>query len=105
MIDVDTPRGRATLMAAPIEDAIYAHLLAWREAAQARVDAACDAQVTRSLLPQLHHLNVVYFAGSPAIARTLEQLAAAVESGDAESALRAYARLQGPGDNFGTWAI
>jgi hypothetical protein len=42
---------------------------------------------------------------SKKIYRTLDALGRAVQGADAEKAWRAFAALDGPGDNFGTWAI
>ncbi len=103
MLDLDHPRSRHVLEAARIEDLIRKQLLAWREDEAAASSARTE--ILRTLLPQLEALNAVHFGASKKIYRTLDALGRAVQGADAGAAWQAFAALDGPGDNFGTWAI
>ncbi|MDP9991155.1 hypothetical protein J2W28_002628 [Variovorax boronicumulans] len=103
MLDLDHPRSQHVLEAARIEDLIRKLLLAWREDAAAASSAR--AQVLQTLIPQLEALNAAHFGASKKIYRTLDALGRAVQGTDAGEAWRAFMALDGPGDNFGTWAI
>ncbi|WP_295984313.1 hypothetical protein [uncultured Variovorax sp.] len=103
MLDLGHPRSRHVLEAARIEDLIRRQLLAWRDdralASSVRADILCN------LLPQLEALNAEHFGASKKIHRTLDALGRTVQGADADAAWQAFGKLDGPGDNFGTWAI
>ena len=103
MLDLDHPRSRHVLEASRVEDLIRKLLLAWREDEAAASSARTE--ILQTLLPQLEALNAAHFGASKKIYRTLDALGRAVQGSDAERAWRALAALDGPGDNFGTWAI
>lgn len=103
MLDLDHPRSRHVLEAARIEDLIRALLLAWcKDEATA---SSARSEILQVLLPQLEALNAAHFGASTQIYRTLDALGQAVQSADAGKAWRAFGALDGPGDNFATWAI
>ena len=91
------------LEAARIEDAIRRQLLAWRE--DAAVASSARTEILQTLIPQLEALNAAHFGASKKIYRTLDALGRAVQGADAGKAWQAFTALDGPGDNFGTWAI
>ena len=91
------------LEAARIEDLIRRLLLAWREDAAAASPAR--TQILQTLIPQLVALNAAHFGSSKKIYRTLDALGLEVQGADAGKAWQAFTALDGPGDNFGTWAI
>jgi hypothetical protein len=103
MLDLDHPRSQHVLEAARIEDLIRKQLLAWREDEAAASSARME--ILRTLLPQLEALNAAHFGASKKIYRTFDALGKAVQGADAAKAWQAFAALDGPGDNFGTWAI
>jgi len=103
MFDLDHPRSRHVLEAARIEDLIRRQLVAWREDDAA--SSAARAAILGTLLPQLEALNAKHFGASKKIYRTLDALGRAVQGADAEKAWQAFTALDGPGENFGTWAI
>ena len=103
MLDLDHPRSRHVLEAARIEDLIRKQLLAWR--ADEAVASSARIEILRTLLPQLEALNAAHFGASKKIHRTLDALGRAVQGADAGTAWQVFGALDGPGDNFGTWAI
>lgn len=103
MLDLDHPQSRHVLEAARIEDLIRKQLLAWQGDPAAELVAR--AQVLQVLLPQLDALNAAHFGASKKIVRTLDALRRAMQGDSADAAWRAFLVLDGPGDNFGTWAI
>jgi hypothetical protein len=103
MLDLDHPRSQHVLEAARIEDLIRRLLLAWREDAAAAPPARM--QILQTLVPQLEALNAAHFGASKKIYLTLDALGRAVQGADADRAWQAFMALDGPGDNFGTWAI
>ncbi|MEZ2293345.1 hypothetical protein [Variovorax sp. RCC_210] len=103
MLDLDHPRSRHVLEAARVEELVRKQLLAWREDEAAASSAR--TQILQVLLPQLEGLNAAHFGASKKIYRTLDALGQAVQGADAGKAWQAFMALDGPGDNFGTWAI
>ena len=115
MLDLDHPRSRHVLEAARIEDLIRKQLLAWR--ADEAAASSARIEILRTLLPQLEALNAAHFGASKKIHRTLDEallddafdardaLGRAVQGADAGTAWQVFGALDGPGDNFGTWAI
>ena len=103
MLDLDHPRSRHVLEAARVEDLVRKQLLAWREDEAAASSAR--TQIVQELLPELEALNAAHFGASKKIYRTLDALGQAVQGTDADKARQAFTALDGPGDNFGTWAI
>ena len=91
------------LEAARIEDAIRKLLVARREDAAAA--SRVRNEILQTLIPQLEALDAAHFGASKKIYRTLDAFGRAVQGADAGKALQAFAALDGPGDNFGTWAI
>lgn len=61
--------------------------------------------VLQTLIPQLEALNATHFGASKKIYHTLDALGQAAQGADADKAWQAFMALDGPGDNFGTWAI
>lgn len=103
MLDVDHPRAPETMEAARLEELIRRQLLRWCE--EEVYEPVARAQLLQILLPKLDALNARHFGASKKIARTLEALRVAVQRESAASAWLAFQALEGPGDNFGTWAI
>jgi len=103
MLDLDRARSQHVLEAARLEDLVRKQLLAWCNDAAA--EPVARAQVLQVLLPQLDALNTAHFGSSKKIARTLDALRGAMQGDSAQAAWRAFLALDGPGDNFGTWAI
>ena len=103
MLDLDHPQSRHVLEAARAEDLIRKQLLAWRD--DPATASSARSEILQVLLPQLEALNAAHFGASKKIYRTLDALGNAVQGADAEQAWRAFGALDGPGDNFGTWAI
>jgi len=103
MLDLDHPRSRHVLEAARIEDAIRKLLIMWREDEAAA--SSVRAEILQTWIPQLEALNAAHFGASKKIYRTLDALGRAVQGADAGKAWQAFVVLDGPGDNFGTWAI
>jgi hypothetical protein len=103
MLDLDHPQSRHVLEAARIEDLVRKLLVAWREDAAAASSAR--AEILQTLIPQLEALNAAHFGASTTIYRTLDALGRAVQGADADKAWQAFTALDGPGDNFGTWAV
>lgn len=57
-------------------------------------------------IPELQSLNKNKFGNSASINKTLDALASTVKSGSPDQCWEAFMVLtEGPGDNFGTWAI
>ena len=102
MLDLSHPRSAAILAAARTEERIRAGLLGWLGGGE----TAGPAELLGRWLPDLHALNRAHFGADPGIARTLEALEDAVRRGDVHAARAGFLALaEGPGDNFGTWAI
>ncbi|MFM9922985.1 hypothetical protein VLK31_08345 [Variovorax sp. H27-G14] len=103
MLDLDHPRSRHVLEAARIEYLIRKLLLAWRK--DEATASSARSEILQVLLPQLEALNAAHFGASTDIYRTLDALGRSVQGGDAGKAWQAFAALEAPGGNFGTWAI
>jgi len=103
MLDLDHPQGRHVLEAARIEDLIRKQLLAWR--ADEALASSARSEILQVLLPQLEALNAAHFGASRRIHGTLDALGKAVQGIDADKAWQVFGAFDGPGDNFGTWAI
>ncbi|WP_176040283.1 hypothetical protein [Burkholderia stabilis] len=106
MLDLDHPMAPHILKAAEIEDRIRRRLLVWRDAPASGEAASAIAEITGQLIPLLRALNDERFGADQGIAATLDELHAAVGNGDPETSWQAFLQLaEGPGRNFGTWAI
>jgi hypothetical protein len=108
MLDLNHPQTQFVFDASGIEEKIRPHLLAWLDNARALPNAPCNPEVVKTLIPQLHALNVARFNAKPGITETLNTLQSGVESGSAKAAWGAYLDLaehHNAGNNFGTWMI
>jgi hypothetical protein len=108
MLDLDHPQTQFVFDASGIEEKIRTYLLAWLDLASTLQNAACNTEVVKTLIPQLHALNVARFNAKSGITNTLNILQGAIESGSAKSAWDAFLELaehHNAGKNFGTWMI
>lgn len=103
MLDLDHPKSQGTLAAARVEDEMRRQLVAWLSDDSA--GAMARHQILQTLLPKLEAINASHFGASKRIYATLDAIVRTVQGADAAAAWQAFSKLDGPGDNFGTWAI
>jgi hypothetical protein len=107
MLDSQHPLSAHIMAAAAIEDQIRQHLLRLPQASGSAELIGLTETIELELIPQLRQLHQLYFPHLPAIAKTLDALALAVNAADWDLAWERFLDLaERPGThNFGTWAI
>lgn len=105
MLDLDNPKTEYIFKAAVLEDQIRDVLSQMQEQGPEQQDEL-RAEITDTILPELHQLNHDHFDSSPVITAALDKLAATIEREDLDTCWVEFSHFSDSmGDNFGSCFI
>lgn len=107
MLDLDNPKTEYIFKAAVLEDQIRDVLtrMQGQEEDREQIDAL-KAEITDSILPELHQLNQDHFESCQAITTALEKLESTIKNQDLQASWAEFNQFSDSmGDNFGTCFI
>lgn len=107
MLNLDNPKTEHIFRAAVLEDQIRDALTQMQEQEpDAEQIEALKAEITDSILPELHQLNRDHFDSCQAISTALEKLGSTIKNQDLEASWAEFNKFSDSmGDNFGTCFI